>query len=130
MDASDVMSSPVIAGAPSTSAKDLAGLLLTEGFSGVPIANDKGEVVGIVTEADLIRALRWKRPLETTTASDIMSTDVKSVDINTPITVVMEVLETEHFIRVPVTQNGKLVGIIARRDVIKANVSPTFQKFG
>jgi CBS domain-containing protein len=124
------MNSPVIVGAPSTSTRDLAGLLLTEGFSGVPITDDKGEVLGIVTEANLIRALRWRRPLETTTASDIMSTDVKSVDINTPITVVMEVLETEHFIRVPVTQNGKLVGVISRRDVIKANVSPKFQRYG
>lgn len=130
MNASDVMTNPVITAVPSTSARDIAGVLLTEGFSGLPIVDENGEVVGIVTEADLIRALRWNRPLETTTASEIMSKDVKAVDIHTPITLVMEILETEHFIRVPVTESGKLVGIISRRDLIKANVVPQFKKFG
>ena len=91
MNASDVMTNPVITAMPSTSARDIAGVLLTEGFSGVPIVDENGEVVGIVTEADLIRALRWNRPLETTTASE-MSKDVKAVDIHTPITLVMEIL--------------------------------------
>lgn len=100
-----------------------------EGFTGLPVADDKGEVMGIVTELDLVRALREKKSLDDTTADQIMTRDVKSVDVQTPMNLVMDVLETEHFIRVPVTENGKLVGIISRRDVIKAMVQPKFRRF-
>ena len=123
------MHRPVITASPTTSIRDLAGVLLMEGFTGLPVADDKGEVMGIVTELDLVRALREKKSLDDTTADQIMTRDVKSVDVQTPMNLVMDVLETEHFIRVPVTENGKLVGIISRRDVIKAMVQPKFRRF-
>ena len=129
MNAGEIMHRPVITASPTTSVRDLAGVLLMEGFTGLPVANDDGEVLGIVTELDLIRALRDKKSIDDTTAGEIMTPDVKSVDTRTPINLVMDVLETEHIIRVPVTEDGKLVGIISRRDVIKALVQPKFRRF-
>lgn len=120
MNAQDIMTRSVVTAARTTSAREVAGMLLEGEFSGVPVADEDGEVVGIVTEQDLIRVLREKKPLDTTSAEEIMTEDVKSVDVNTPVGLVMEVLETGRIIRVPVTEDGVLVGIISRRDVIRA----------
>jgi CBS domain-containing protein len=87
-------------------------------------------VIGIVTELDLIRAVsRAGKALETTLARDIMTRDVTCVDAETPIEDVMNVLEEKNIIRVPVTDQGKLVGVISRSDVLKAMIEPTFLRF-
>ena len=129
MNAGDIMHRPVITASPTSSIRDIAGVLLMEGFSGLPVADEKGDVLGVVTELDLIRAFMEKKSLDATTAEEIMTRDVKSVDVQTPVNLVMEVLETQHFIRVPVTESGKLVGVISRRDIIKAMVQPKFRRF-
>jgi CBS domain-containing protein len=67
--------------------------------------------------------------LETTLAQDIMTRDVTTVNAETPMEEVMKVLEEKNIIRVPVTENGKLVGIISRSDVLRAMIEPTFLRF-
>jgi CBS domain-containing protein len=52
------------------------------------------------------------------------------VDVATPLEEVLKVLETAHILRVPVTEDGKLVGVIARPDILKAYVEPNFLEFG
>ena len=90
MNASDIMRRPVVAATPTATARDVAIQLPMGEFSGVPIAQSDGSVVGIVTELDLIRAvLRVGKPLETTLAQDIMTRDVTTVDAQTPMEDVM-----------------------------------------
>ena len=97
MKASDIMRRPVVAATPTATARDVAIQLLMGEFSGVPIAQSDGSVVGIVTELDLIRAvLRAGKALETTLAQDIMTRDVTTVDGETPMEDVMRVLEERH----------------------------------
>jgi CBS domain-containing protein len=130
MKASEVMHRPVVAATPTATARDVAIQLLTGEFSGVPVAETDGSVIGIVTELDLIRAVsRAGKALETTLARDIMTRDVTCVDAETPIEDVMNVLEEKNVIRVPVTDQGKLVGVISRSDVLKAMIEPTFLRF-
>lgn len=130
MKASDIMRRPVVAATPTATARDVAIQLLMGEFSGVPIAQSDGSVVGIVTELDLIRAvLRAGKALETTLAQDIMTRDVTTVDAETPMEEVMRALEEKNIIRVPVTDQGKLVGVISRSDVLRAMIEPTFLRF-
>jgi CBS domain-containing protein len=99
-------------------------------FSGVPVAQSDGSVVGVVTELDLIRAvLRAGKALETTLAQDIMTRDVTAVDAETPLEEIMKVLEEKNIIRVPVTDEGKLVGVISRSDVLRAMIEPKLLRF-
>jgi CBS domain-containing protein len=58
-----------------------------------------------------------------------MSASPTTVDVETPVEEVMKVLQEHHILRVPVTDCGKLVGIISRSDVIKAVLEPEFMAF-
>ncbi len=77
-------------------------------------------MLGVVTEEDIIKALMELKDLETLTVQDIMSKDLAAVNAETPIEIVMQTLHDEGILRVPVTEEGKLRGIISRADVIRA----------
>ena len=129
MKAQDIMNRPVVAATGTTTARDLAIQMLMGGYSGLPIADREGRVVGIVSELDIIRALRTSRPLEATTAEEIMTREVVSVDVGASVEEVMEILDTKRVVRVPVTEQGKLVGIISRSDVLRGFIEPKFMTF-
>ncbi|HET7870262.1 MAG TPA: CBS domain-containing protein [Actinomycetota bacterium] len=129
MKASDIMHRPVVAATPTATGRDVAIQLLMGEFSGVPVAQADGSVVGVVTELDLISVLRGGKALETTLAQDIMTKDVATVGVETPLEEIMKVLEEKNIIRVPVTDKGKLVGIISRSDVLRAMIEPKFLRF-
>lgn len=129
MKAEDIMNRPVVAAASKTTARDVAIQMLMGGYSGMPITDREGDVIGIVSELDIIRALREGRPLETTTAAEIMTREVASVDVSTSVEEVIEIIDTKKVVRVPVTEEGKLVGIISRPDVLRAFLEPKFMTF-
>jgi|RhiMetdeSRZDD1v2_1073273.scaffolds.fasta_scaffold150068_3 CBS domain-containing protein len=127
--AREIMQKPVLATTVRASVRDIASQLVANGFSGMPVADRDGTVVGVITEADIIKALVDERPLETLTAKDVMSANPTTVDVDTPIDEVMKVLQEHHILRVPVTDHGKLTGIVSRSDLIKAVLEPEFMAF-
>ncbi len=129
MKALDIMNRPVVAAAASTSARDVAIQMLMGGYSGMPITDRTGNVIGIITEADLIRALRSGRPLDATAAEEIMTKEVITVDVAASVDEIMEILDTKRIVRVPVTEDGRLVGVISRPDVLRAFIEPKFTTF-
>ena len=130
MKVADVMQRPVYSATPTTTAREVAVNLLMSRISGFPIVDHRGALVGIVTELDLIRAIRAGRNLESTLAAEIMTPGVITVDADEDVEAVMETLDTEQIIRVPVTSDGRLVGVIARGDVIRAMLAPRFVLMG
>ena len=128
--AKDLMQSPVLAATPQAALRDVAIQLVTNEFSGMPVAAPDGRVVGVVTESDIVRTLIQGKRLENLTAADAMTGPPITVDADTPIEEVMKKLEDFRIVRVPVTQGEALVGIISRRDVIKAILEPEFVAFG
>jgi len=130
MRALDIMNTPIIAASRRASAREVALYMLLGGFSGVPIAEPDGSLAGIVTELDLIRALRAGKSLDTTPVGEIMTSDVLTVDVETDIEEIMEILDTERILRVPVTKDGKVVGIVSRPDLLRAAVQPQFIRVG
>lgn len=96
----------------------------------MPVAAPDGRVVGVITESDIVRALIEGKRLENLTAGSVMSGPPITVNLNTPIEDVMKNLEENRIVRVPVTDEDKLVGIISRRDVIRAILEPEFIAFG
>ena len=128
--AKDIMEKPVLAATPLASLRDVATQLVTNEFSGMPVAASDGRVVGVVTESDIVRALIEGKRLENLTAGEVMTGPPITVDVDAPIEEVMKKLEENRIVRVPVTNQDKLVGIIARRDVIRAILEPEFIAFG
>ena len=102
------------------------------GHNGAPVAHSKrhyaeagrGRVIGVVTESDIVRTLMAGKRLEGLTGGEVMTGTPISVEVETPIEDVMKQLEENRIVRVPVTDHNKLVGIISRRDIIRAILEP------
>ncbi len=98
--------------------------LMIEGFGGVPIVDDQEGLCGIVTEFDLLAALETGAKLSDLSAEQMMTHEVVRVSPHTDIRTLIYVLQTNHLIRVPVVDpDGKLIGIVARRDIVRGYVS-------
>jgi CBS domain-containing protein len=128
--AGDIMTQPAVAASRTTTARDIAIQMFLGGFSGMPVTERDGTIIGLVTEFDIIRAVQAGKPVATTVAEVIMTRDVVTVDVETPLEEVVDVLEKERFLRVPVTEDGCLVGVVSRTDVLRWLIEPNFMTFG
>ena len=120
MNASEIMHEPVLATTPEASALDVATKLVLNRISGMPVTDREGTVLGVVTEEDILTALMQRKSLHTLTVQDIMSKNLAAVSGDSPIEIIMQILHDEGILRVPVIDDGKLVGIISRADVLRA----------
>ena len=128
MNARDVMNTPVVAASPEASVREVATYMLLGGFSGLPVLDEDGVVMGIVTELDILRVLRSGKPVDTTHVGEVMTRDVIAVEPSTPVDQVMRVLDASQIQRVPVLDNGRIVGVVSRPDIIRAAVSPQLSR--
>jgi CBS domain-containing protein len=102
-----------------TGAEMLASYMM-EGFGSVPIIDGNNKLLGIVSEFDLLTALRKGKQLNEVTAGEIMTANPVSVTQDTNVMTLIDVLQNNHLIRVPVVDStGKLIGIVARRDLLR-----------
>jgi predicted transcriptional regulator len=124
--AADVMMRPVVSARRQASARDLALQLLNGLYSGMPITEEGGKVIGVVTELDLINAALKGKELTKLSAEDIMNKEAISVDVETPVTQIIKIMKEKGIIRLPVTKEDRLVGIIARCDILKSLIEPEF----
>jgi len=122
MRASEIMRQPVLAATRKAAVRDLVSRLVGNAISGMPVVEPDGTVLGVVSEGDILRALVEGDPLNRLLAEDIMSSDPITVTSQTPVTEVLHTMHTEGVLRVPVIEEGKLVGIISRSDVIRTLV--------
>src|SRR3989304_1628629 len=110
MVAKDIMNKIVTAAKRKTIGRDLAIKLLSGMYSGLPVVDDKGKVVGVVSEFDLLKAIRDGKALEQVNAEDIMSKNPICASHNTPVEGVIALSRRPNLIRVPVVRNDNLVG--------------------
>ena len=113
MVAKDVMTRDVITVSPRTKVKDLAMILIKNQISGAPVADKNGNILGIVSEADIV-AKRGKD------AKTIMSKKVVSVRQDASVEEIAQLMMTHAIKRVPVTDGGKIIGIVSRADIVSA----------
>jgi len=116
MIARDIMTRKVYTIRSEASAQEAAQLLDQHRISGLPVVDEGNDIIGIVTEADIIS----KVDKEGLRVSDIMSTEVTSVNEETPVSEIALLLTERKIKRVPVVQDGKLVGIVSRADIVHA----------
>ena len=126
MVAKDIMNKIVTAAKGKTIGRDLAIKLLSGMYSGLPVVDDKGKVVGVVSEFDLLKAIKEGKKLEQVTAEDIMSKNPICVSESTPIEEIIDLMMKHNIIRVPVVRNDNLVGVISRCDILSSIVEPEF----
>ena len=109
----------------------LAREMTAGGFGSVPVVDTNGQVIGIVTEFDILKAIREGKKLSDSTAVEIMTSNPLTVGLKTTAPELIQRLQDNHLIRMPVVDdNGKLVGIVARRDILEGYVKATIQRHG
>lgn len=126
MVAKDIMNKIVTAAKKKTIGRDLAIKLLSGMYSGLPVVDDNGKVIGVVSEFDLLKAIRDGKALEQVKAEDIMSKNPICVSENTTIEEIIALMVKNNIIRIPVVRNDTLVGVISRCDILSSIVEPEF----
>lgn len=141
MNVSDVMSRDVVTARPETPLKEVARLMSTYGISGLPVIDDNGMVLGVVSEADFLikgRGVRARRgalerilgpsektrarqaKVEAATAAEMMSAPALTIEPTVSLRQAAAIMVERAVNRLPVTRDGKLVGIVTRADLVRA----------
>jgi CBS domain-containing protein len=142
MHARDVMVAPVITAKPSATVKEVAELFLEKRISAAPVIDSQEKLVGIVSEGDLLHRVEagterhhswWLKGFignDTLAAeyvkshgrkvSDVMTRKVITASPETPLHEVATLMEKNAIKRVPILENGQLVGIVSRANLIQA----------
>jgi CBS domain-containing protein len=108
---------------------DVIASLMIEGFGAVPVVNGGQRLTGIVSEHDLLAAIDDGHELSRITAADIMTGNPYSVRPETTLGTLVHVLRASDLVRVPVVDaNDKLVGIVARRDLLRTYLAGNVTK--
>jgi CBS domain-containing protein len=122
-----VMNRQVTAATPRAIGRDLALQLLSGMHSGLPVVDPRGNVLGVVTEFDLLRAVHEGKDLQTVKAEEIMSRTVVCAQENDALDDVIATMIEHQIIRLPVVgEDGKLIGIVARADLLRHLIEPEF----
>jgi predicted transcriptional regulator len=124
--ASDVMVRPVVAAKKNAPARDVVFQFLNGFYSGMPVTDDEGKVIGVVTELDILDAVLSGKELVKIIVRDIMTAKPVTVDVDTALTKVVKIMKEKNIIRLPVTQDDKLVAIVARCDILTTLIEPEF----
>lgn len=120
----DMMTTRMVAATREYNARDLAVLLQSGTFSGIPILEPGNKLIGVVTEFDVLKAMLDGKDLHTLKAEDIMSANPISVDEHQTAKEAIALMIAHRIIRLPVVRDGKLIGLIARTDIIDRLVDP------
>jgi CBS-domain-containing membrane protein len=141
----DVMTRDVITVTPETPLRELASILSEKHINGVPVVDDKGNVLGVVCESDLVDQNKplhiptvfvildsvipmenpWRlqkefKRLAATAVGDIYSKPAVSVEPDTDLSEVARIMSERKFYTLPVIEGGKLVGVVGKADVIRS----------
>ena len=116
--AADVMTTTVVSVSPETTMKEAASLLLRHRVSGVPVVDDSGQIVGVISEFDLLK-LVYSPEMEFDRVGDHMSTKLLTVTPDEPLIEIVDIFMSHPIRRLPVISEGKLVGLISRHDLIR-----------
>ena len=148
INAASIMTTRVIAAGPDETVAQVARLLVMNQISAVPVCDAEGNLLGMLSESDLLRPFTtdmetrrawWLRLLAEGTdlapeflnyvredqrrAKDLMVTPVITVTERTSVREIADLMMRHHIKRVPVLRDGKIVGIVARADLVRAIAS-------
>jgi CBS domain-containing protein len=145
MKAKDIMSRKIVSVAPDATVLQAAQVMLRSRISGLPVIDEAGKLVGVLSEGDFLRRQetgtqrrrsRWLEFLmgpgrvaadyvhsHGSKVSEVMTEDVKTVGEDAPLEDIVQLMEKQRIKRVPVVRDGKVVGIITRSNLMQAFVS-------
>ena len=116
--ARDIMTADVVAVHPDTTVEQAIDLFEQYGVSGLPVVDEEHRLLGMITEYDLLRSVRTLEMRGI--VADFMTRDVITVDHHASLVDIVGTLLSSRIRRVPVLEDGRLVGVVSRRDLLFA----------
>ncbi len=123
--AEDFMTTTILTVKEDLSLAEVSDLMIKKRVSGIPVVGANVELVGIITATDLftlidiIRSGSAKEGALNPNVSFAMSTHILSIEKSTTLDEIVTVMKRKNIHTLPVCENGKMVGIVGRRDVFK-----------
>jgi CBS domain-containing protein len=115
--AKDVMSSDIVTTGRQTDIYKAINLMIENNITGLPVMNDDMTLAGIISEKDVLRLL-YDNIGEHRKVEDFMTNNVRCFDQEDSLAEIVDCLTKNRFRRVPILHEGKLTGIISRKDII------------
>ena len=123
---SDYMTTNLIVFKPKQSVLEVINILITHKISGGPVVNDNYELVGIISEGDCIKQISesryYNQPIENINVEKYMIKNVETIDGNMNVFDAAEKFLKSKRRRFPIVEDGKLVGQISQKDILKAAI--------
>jgi len=116
--AADIMSRNVVTATKDLVLTQVIELLLEHNVSCLPVVDDEGTLLGVITEYDLIN-FALSGEADRTTVGESMSTNLMTFAPDDDLETIVNTCVTRRLHRAPVVESGKLVGIISRRDILR-----------
>jgi len=114
----NIMQKKVVTVTEDEGIQKLCKILTQKKLTGLPVVNKKKTLVGFVSERDIIAAFGKQTCLDMT-IKKIMTRKVKTVDPDDPLVAASKIFQQFQIRILPVAKNGKVVGVIARKDMIE-----------
>ncbi len=106
----------------STAAKDILHALLGADIMGMPVTDSEDNVVGVITQFDLLKAVKNGRDLWDTSVWELMTKRAITADVSATVSEIAAIMTEKNIRCLPITKDGKLVGIVARPDILKSQM--------
>ena len=116
--AKDIMNENIVSITKETMLIEAAQIMARNDISGIPVVDDQMVLEGIITEKDVLELFDALQYEESRTVNSSMTHSIISFDVDDSLMEVCECLKDHEFRRVPVTSQGKLAGLISRRDLM------------
>ncbi len=114
---------------PEATGKEIVYRLMATGFPGLPVVNENMEIMGIVTEFDILGNIREGKNLDEITAGQIMSKEPITTDIDTPVEYLIEMMLENNLTIIPVLKDRKFAGVVDRHSIIDVYVEPLLNRY-
>ncbi|HET7285035.1 MAG TPA: CBS domain-containing protein, partial [Nitrososphaeraceae archaeon] len=96
-------------------------------FNGVPIIDNDGKVIGIVTTIDLLKAISEDKGLDTMSAKEVMTSNPAVVNQDATVDEIIDILYRKRIDMLPVVEeDGRLIGVVSRQDILMEKLNERF----
>ena len=116
--AKDIMSKDVTTISPEATLADAIELLIAKEISGMPVVDNRGKMIGLISEKDILN-FAFSGNLYNTRVNEAMSKNITTFTPDTEVDKIAMTISQHQFRRVPIVEGEKVVGIVSRRDIIR-----------
>lgn len=134
MRAYDIMSIDIEAAKENATVTEIGTRLILRSINGMPIIDDDGKVIGVLTIIDILRAIKDNKNIDTLMAGDLMTRNPTIITQETDVMDIIDVLDKKGIEMVPVVDdekdNNRLIGVVSRKDIIEEKFNERFVTIG